>query len=149
MRMLSISAAGLVVFAVLAPAALGAGGSANIATAPTLPLGAKVGHAHTLSACGGYAEFWRIKLAKGDQLQITYGSKSGQGVQILVLAPSITDSTVDNAAALTEAYTYSQDQIDWSAASAGRYTIELHTIFPCQPSIWYYLSARIKHPAAK
>jgi len=128
------------------PAALAAGGGVNISGAPTLPLGVKVGHSHTLSVCGGYAEFWRINLARGDQLRMTYGSKSGQPVQILVLAPSITDSTVDHSGALDEAETFSQDELDYSAPKAGRYTVELHTIFPCQPSIWYYLTAHVQHP---
>ncbi len=145
LRKLIVVVASACAVAAFGPAAFGAGGATDIAGAPTLPIGVKVGHAHTLSACGGYAEFWRVKLAKGDQLRIDYGSKSGQAVQILVLDPSITDQTVDHAGALTQAYTYSRDEIDWNASRAGRYTIELHTIFPCQPSIWYFLTAHLKH----
>jgi hypothetical protein len=150
-RKLVLSVASLGVLAALAlPVALGAGGGQTIASAPTLPIGVRVGHAYTLKGCEWYGEIWRIKLARGDRLRLNYGSKNGQPVQILVVDPSITDQSPDaqGSGVLAESSTIYRDDLALVATKAGRYSIVLHTNFPCQPSIWYWLTAHVQHAAA-
>jgi hypothetical protein len=149
-RKLVLSVASLGVLAALVlPIALGAGGGQTIAGAPTLPIGVRVGHSYTLTGCEWYAEIWRIKLARGDRLRVSYGSKNGQPVQILVLDPSSTDQSgyESGSGVLAESSTIYRDDLALDATKAGRYSIVLHTNFPCQKSIWYYLTARVQHAA--
>ena len=146
--MLSVASLGVLAALVL-PVAFGAGGSQTIAGAPTLPIGVRVGHAYTLTGCEWYAEIWRIKLARGDRLRLNYGSKNGQPVQILVLDPSSNDQSGFEAGTgvLAESSTIYRDDLVLGATKAGRYSIVLHTNFPCQTSIWYYLTAHVQHAA--
>src|SRR5579862_8586104 len=134
---------------VLLPVALGAGGGQSIAAAPTLPVGVTVGHAEVLSSCSGYGEFWRIKLSRGDQLRLDYGSKSGQPVQIALYTPTTTDANIDNASPLDEASTTYKDEVVYKATASGRYVVLLHTIYACQKSIYYYLTAHVVHGPGK
>ena len=142
-----LSVAGLGVFATLVlPAALGGGGGTTIASAPTLPLGLRVGHAYKLAGCSGYGEIWRISLARGDHLRLDYGSKNGQPVQVLVLAPSVTDETAD-LGVLAEAWTSYRDDLVFDATKAGRYSIVLRTFYACETSLWYVVTAHVTHAA--
>jgi hypothetical protein len=147
LRKLVLSVAGLGVLATLVmPAALGAGGGQTIASAPTLPLGLRVGHAYKLAGCSGYGEIWRINLVRGDHLRLDYGSKNGQPVQVLVLAPSSTDQSAD-LGVLAQTWTAYRDDLVLDATKAGRYSIVLRTLNPCETSLWYVVTAHVTHAA--
>jgi hypothetical protein len=141
-----------VLAALVLPVALGAGGGQTIAGAPILPIGLRVGHAHALTGCEWYGEIWRIKLVRGDRLRLAYGSKDGNPVQILLFKPSITDlanieSSVGQAGVLAESSTTFKDDLAFNATKAGLYTILMHTNYPCQKAIWYYVTAHVQHAA--
>jgi hypothetical protein len=135
------------VAAVALPAALAAGGAQTIAAAPTLPVGVRVGHAHTLAGCTGYGEVWRLPLVRGDHLTLDYGSKDGNGVQVLVFDPSATDNSSSQSELLDTAWTQYKDDITYDAKKTGRFTIVMRTYFPCQKTLYYYMTAHVRHAA--
>jgi len=134
------------------PVALGAGGAQTIAAAPTLPIGVRVGHAYTLKACEWYAEIWSIKLVRGDRLLVNYGSKDGNPVQILVLDSSVTNpanyQSGGETGVLAQASTTYKDDLAFKPTKSGRYPILVHTVFPCQKTLYYTMTAHVRHAAA-
>jgi hypothetical protein len=148
----SLASLGILALVVL-PNALGAGGGKTIAGAPTLRVGVRVGDSHKLPGCAnsfttsGYGEIWRIPLRRGDQLQLVYGSKDSNPVQILLLDPAATDKNTTSSDVLDQAWTYQQDDIAYTATKTGRYSILVRTFYGCQNGLSYYLTAKVHHPA--
>jgi hypothetical protein len=129
------------------PDALAAGGGQTIAGAPTLPVGVRVGHAYTLPGCSGYGEIWRINLLRGDRLRLDYGSKDGNPVQVLLLDAKATDASNSQSDVIETGWTTYRDDIVYAAPQTGRYSIVVRTNYPCQKTIWYYMTAHVQHAA--
>jgi hypothetical protein len=150
LKKLPLVASGIGLLAALVvPSALASGGAQTIAAAPTLPVGVRVGHAYTLPGCTGYGEIWRLGLARGDQLVLDYGSKDRNGVQILLLDPKATDNSNSDTEVLTTGWTTYRDDIAYDATKTGRYTIIVKTYYPCQNTIWYFMTAHVRHAAKR
>jgi hypothetical protein len=141
-------------FGALAPisaaVALAAGGK-SVSSAPELPLATQVGGGGKIvgsqraGSCSGYGEFWRLSLAKGDRVSIAYGSRNGLEVRMVLMDPSVTDTTFNQSGPLENGSTFAHDRLTYVAAKAGRYTVGLYTGYPCQPSLAYTLTADVRH----
>jgi hypothetical protein len=142
-------------FGALAPisaaVALAAGGK-SISSAPELPVATRVGGGGKIvgsqraGSCSGYGEFWRLSLAKGDHVSIIYGSRNSLEVRIVLMAPSVSDATFNQAGPLENGSTSGQDRLTYVAAKAGRYTVGVYTGYPCQPRLAYSLTATVRRP---
>lgn len=132
-----------------AAVALAAGGK-SISRAPELPVATQVAGGGAIvgtqrsGACSGYAEFWRLSLAKGDHVSIAYGSKNALGVGIFLLDPSVSDATANEASPVETSTTSYLDNLTFVAAKAGRYTVLQRTIYPCQPRLAYTFTADVQ-----
>ena len=151
MRKIVLLVLGVGALAPISAAVALAGGGTNISSAPELPVATQVGGGGAITgsqkagSCSGYAEFWRLSLAHGDHLSLAYGSKNGLPVKIVLLAPSVSDSNVNQVAPLEAGETFYKDSLTLVAAHAGRYTVMLFTSYLCQPKLAYTITADVQH----
>ena len=127
-------AALLAILALSATASAGEGGM-TISSAPELPLGRTVASTVPASVAlrrvcvleGVSGEFWRVTMNAFDHLVADFRSTNGNVIEVIMLAPSVTDATVDEAATtggcLDGWITSTQASFDFQAAGGGRYTM--------------------------
>ena len=150
MRKIVLLVLGFGALALISAAVALAAGGKDISRARELPLAKQVGGGgatvvnQRAGSCSGYAEFWRLSLARGDQLSIAYGSKNGLPVKIVLLDSSVRDAS-DPVGPVEGGETFFKDNLTYVAANAGRYTVALYTSYPCQPKLAYTLTANVEH----
>jgi hypothetical protein len=110
----------LIVFAVLIPAAAHADGGTSIANAPELPPG------KTVSGARSGLDYWRVMVVSGDTLRIDYEPVATQLIGLCLMAPSVTDFTVNDAQCVDGKVTDQTDrkrQTVHELTLPGRYTL--------------------------
>jgi hypothetical protein len=136
---------------VLLPASALANGGANIASAPTLPVGTAVsGGAATVdnytTCCKFWAhpdssgvEYWRIAAVAGDQLTIDWTDVAGTNVSACLLTPDITDFTVgdvDGCAAYLR--NNAKRELKFTIPSPGGWILAVGDDWCCNHEGWAY-----------
>jgi hypothetical protein len=144
-----IGGAALAVVA-LASAAF-AGGGGTIAAAPTIVFGQQ--QMNTLNGI----DFWRIPLKEGDRLTLRFGpQKSYSWLEVCLLAPDVTDSTVGNQACYAHQSALGDSKLTLDARPGGNWTLAVLP-YPgcesegvlnlrCNAGVSYYATAFVKHP---
>jgi len=133
-RVTVVAIASLVLLALSATASAGEGGM-TISSAPELPLGRTVASTVPASVAlrkvcvleGVSGEFWRVTMNAFDHLVGDFRSTNGNVIEVAMLAPSVTDATVAEAATtggcLAGWIASTQASFDFQAAGGGRYTM--------------------------
>lgn len=118
------------------------GGGTSIATAPTIPLGQHIVDGSSQADGNGHVRlFWRVPLAPSDQLRIDYGPTNGNGVELDLFAPPVTDYTFRDTNPLASDSTGTKREMKFVAPSAGRYTLEVTTYY----QLAYEMTAYVRH----
>jgi hypothetical protein len=129
----------------LLPPSGSAGGGSSIAAAPQLPLNVQVtGGAKQDCRNFPYAgtEYWRVKLTPGAALVLDYGSVNGQGVNIRVYRPDVTDYTIAHADTSAADSTTAKDELRFRANVAGSWLVVVWG--GCNAEYGYQLIARVQ-----
>lgn len=129
----------------VAPTALSAGGSPTIASAQPVPLNARVtGGAKMGCDVWPYSgtEYWRVHLTGGAALVVDYGSLNGEGVQILIYRPDITDYTIGKADSSASGSTAGKDELRFRANVPGDWLIMLRG--GCNQEYGYEMTVRVE-----
>jgi hypothetical protein len=136
--------------ACVAGAAALAGGGSTIASAPTIPLGEE-----QLNSLRGI-DFWRIPLQENDRLTVRYGPQTyGNFVEICLLPPDVTDTTVGNQRCYETSSSFSDHDVTLDVRPGGLWTIALLPYPGCESNgilnlrctsgVSYHLTAYVKH----
>ena len=155
MRKIVLVVIGFGVLAAFGAGAALAKGGGDVASAPLLPVGkqvsggGKIKGSQASGSCSGYGEFWRLAAAKGDRVNLAYGTANGLPVKIVVMDPSVNDRNFNVTPAVAANLTYDSDSLAFVAKKSGRYTVVLYTSYPCQPKLAYTLTATLKPPKKK
>jgi hypothetical protein len=146
--LLSVATASTVV-GLLASAALGGGGT-TIATAPPLPIGVNIVGGGTSDNCTGpcdyaydYGEYYKVTAGASDQLVIDFGSTDGEDVSLCVLAPTVTDYTLEGDGCKALDISNGKAELRYVFPSAGAWTLNISG--GCCNDQWaYQLTAYLK-----
>lgn len=127
------------------------GGGSDILSAPQLPIGQNVVGGGTSGSYGSYAEFWRITAVASDALTVDFGSTNGQGVHLCILAPRVTDYTLDTSSCNTASDTRSKSELRFTLPSAGTWTLKVQSDGDGNdsdgraPTLAYQLTGYVRH----
>jgi hypothetical protein len=145
-------AAAILGAAYFAGAVEGDPGGADIASAPILPIGQQITGGRQSQQGETSQDYWRVMLKAGDRLTIDYSGFDGDhSVNLCLLAPSVTDYTLNSANCLANdsVGVGGKDEFSYLTPLAGAFILDVGDgDFDNTEDLVYELTARVSHALA-